>query len=105
MYDSEKTRVLNDAFRKTLSGGRVLVTAGISAREDVATILEQVREYNDFSEDDDPYGEHDFGAIRHGDQQIFWKIDYYNCNMQEGSPDPGDSTVTTRVITIMFASE
>ena len=52
---------LNDTFRKTLSGGRVMLTAGINAmsQDDVAKILSRVRSFNDFTEDNDPYGEHE----------------------------------------------
>jgi hypothetical protein len=32
-------------------------------------------------EDNDPHGEHDFGAFEHEGQRIFWKIDYYAPDM------------------------
>ena len=36
---------------------------------------------------------------------IIWKIDCYDRDMNYGSPDPADETVTERVLTVMFAEE
>jgi uncharacterized protein DUF3768 len=36
---------------------------------------------------------------------IFFKIDYYDKPLAGHSPDPADSSVTERVITIMLAEE
>jgi len=105
MSECEKVRVLNDEFRTTFSGGRVVVTAGIAARADVNEIIERVRRFSEFTEDNDPHGEHDFGAfvVQAGDT-VFWKVDYYGLN-QMGSEDPSNPDVTTRVLTIMLAHE
>jgi hypothetical protein len=64
-----------------------------------------VQEFSDFNEGNDPHRERDFGAFMHHDQQIFWKIDAYDLDLQFGSPDPSDPAVTTRVLTILLASE
>ena len=53
----------------------------------------------------DPYFEHDFGSIQFGESTIFWKIDYYDIDLQMHSPDPSDPAVTTRILTIMLAEE
>jgi hypothetical protein len=105
MSRTEIIRGLNDRFRQTLQGGRVVVTRGIAAREDATIIVSLVRTFNDFSEDNDPYGEHDFGAFDRGGENIFWKIDYYDADLTAGSPDPAEAAVTTRVLTIMLAEE
>ena len=53
----------------------------------------------------DPYGEHDFGALTVAGVRLLWKIDYYDAGMTGGSPDPADPSVTTRVLTLMLAHE
>ena len=68
-------------------------------------ILAKVRNFSQFTPDNDPYGEHDFGAFDHGGERIFWKIDYYDIELEHGSPDPADPEVTTRVLTILLADE
>jgi hypothetical protein len=105
MTDATTTRDLNDRFRQTLVGGRVMLTRGIVGRDDTQTILDRVRTFDDFSEGNDPYGEHDFGAFDQAGEKIFWKIDYYDADMTAGSPDPADAAVTTRVLTVMLAEE
>jgi hypothetical protein len=102
-------RRLNDAFRRSLSGGggQRFITAGIVAlpAQDKAAILAKVMLHSEFTEDDDPHGEHDFGAFDHNGERIFWKIDCYDPTMQFGSEDPADEAKTVRVLTIMLASE
>ncbi|MEN0115466.1 MAG: DUF3768 domain-containing protein [Agrobacterium cavarae] len=36
---------------------------------------------------------------------FFWKIDYYDQDLRNGSPDPADDAVTCRVLTVMRAEE
>ena len=55
--------------------------------------------------ENDPLGEHDFGLFEYNHQNFIWKIDYYNHDLSAGSEDPADSKQTTRVLTIMLASE
>ena len=61
--------------------------------------------FEDFTPDNDPHGEHDFGAFEHAGKRIFWKIDYYDAACENGSEDPADASKTTRVLTIMLADE
>ena len=60
---------LNDAFRRSLGGGVVAVTAGVEAlpRERRAALIATVRAFEAFTEDNDPHGEHDFGVVEDGD--------------------------------------
>lgn len=105
MPNTEAIRELNDQFRTRLVGGRLMLTAGTAGRPDTADILKRVVTFDTFSTDNDPHGEHDFGSFEHGDDTIIWKIDYYDKDLQRGSPDPSDIAVTTRVLTIMLAEE
>jgi hypothetical protein len=66
---------------------------------------EKVETFDLFTQDNDPYGERDFGAFEHNGARIFWKIDYYDLTMTNGSEDPSDPKQTVRVLTIMLASE
>jgi Protein of unknown function (DUF3768) len=104
---AQRVRQLNDAFRRTLVGGVVVVTAGVEALPSQlrSSLLAKVREFDAFTEDNDPHGEHDFGVVDDGDVRCFWKIDYYDREMELMSPDPSDPEVTTRVLTIMLADE
>lgn len=108
MGDISKIRELNDLCRTAMGvAGKCFVTHGIDALspEDQSAIREKVEKFNDFNPDNDPHREHDFGAFEHNGQKIFWKIDYYDKAMEFGSEDPADPSKTTRVLTIMLASE
>lgn len=107
MSNTDQIRDLNDAFRRTMLGGRFILTVGIRtlAPTHVAQIVQAVRDFDEFSPDNDPYHEHDFGSLEHCGQKIFWKIDYYDKQLQYGSEDPANVAITTRVLTIMLAAE
>jgi len=99
---------LNDLLRTTFLTGKVVWTEGIAALtgEARSEVLSLVREFSAFTPDNDPYGEHDFGAVTHDAAgRVFWKIDYYDADYRFHSPDPADPKVTRRVLTIMLAEE
>ena len=98
---------LNDRFRQTYWGGKVMTTCGVNElSEDIkARLFRAVAEHDKFNWRNDPHGEHDFGKVVIDGQKFFWKIDYYNNTMDAGSEDPANPDVTTRVLTIMLASE
>ncbi|QNP78599.1 DUF3768 domain-containing protein [Agrobacterium tumefaciens] len=100
-------REKNDAFRKSLSSGRVVLTPGVTNlnADHQRAVISGMKDFDDFSTDNDPYGEHDFGAVTVEDAVFFWKIDYYDLDLQFGSSDPADDDVTCRVLTIMRADE
>jgi hypothetical protein len=102
-----RIRDLNDAFRRTFVGGAVVVTAGVATMpaEERRSLLRLVREFEAFDEDNDPHGEHDLGVAEVAGVRYFWKIDYYDREMETLSPDPADLSVTTRVLTVMRADE
>jgi UDP-N-acetylenolpyruvoylglucosamine reductase len=99
---------LNDEFRTSgFRNGSTIVTPSVMTlpSEERKQLVEKVRTFKDFTEDNDPYGEHDFGSVTQNGVLYFWKIDYYNKTMSEGSRNPADEKVTTRVLTIMQAKE
>ena len=104
---AECIRLLNDRFRSTFKGGRIAVTHGVISHVGPAIprLLTKVRQFDNFTDDNDPYGEHDFGGLEWDGETIFWKVDCYDSDLLMGSPDPTDPAVTTRVLTIMLASE
>jgi hypothetical protein len=59
LSEAGRIRELNDAFRKSFIGGRVLVTPGVRelSPEANAALLEAVRSFGDFTKDNDPYWE------------------------------------------------
>ena len=107
IVDVTTIRHLNDQLRQSLAGGVLVMTAGVIALGPARqlTILHAVAKFDSFHKDDDPYGEHDFGALEVEGECLFWKIDYYDRNLSAHSPDPADPSVTTRVLTIMLADE
>lgn len=100
-------RRLNDRFRRTLVGGKLNATASVHALpfQEMRKLFTEIRTYSDFTEDNDPYGEHDFGAVEQNGVKYFWKIDYYDLAMKNLSREPANPMVTNRVLTIMRADE
>ena len=49
--------------------------------------------------------ERDFGCFDFMGERLFFKIDAYDRNLEYGSPDPADASVTIRVMTVMLANE
>lgn len=56
---------LNDTLRTTLATGTVMLTPGLQGLPpaQLRAVIEGVRRFTAFTPDNDPYGEHDFGAI------------------------------------------
>lgn len=84
-----------------------MLTQGVITLADEVkkAVLNAVQAFEDFSPTNDPHGEHEFGAVTLNSAAFFWKIDYYDRDLQYGSPDPADDAVTCRVLTIMHAEE
>lgn len=102
-----KIATLNDAFRTTYQGGILVLTAGIQAlpEEIQVGVVHAVRTFNAFTPDNDPHQEHDFGALIYKGHRVFWKIDYYDLNMEYHSENPADSMITNRILTVMLVGE
>lgn len=107
---------VNDAFRGRKPSpnglrppGKLAITRGVASLDgDIQkAILATVATFDEF-EEDDPYGEHDFGAFRINgvSEKIFWKIDVYaSAQCQWGAEFPEDPGESFRILTIMLASE
>jgi Protein of unknown function (DUF3768) len=97
--DVTAIRYLNDHLRQSLAGGVLVMTPGVIALGPARqlTILQAIAAFDTFDQSNDPYGEHDFGAVEVEGERLFWKIDYYDRNLSAHSPDPADPSVTTRV--------
>ena len=92
---------LNDTFRR--SGFGVMMTQGIKNLPDLDGLMGTIRDFNRFNEDNDPYGERDFGSLDWYGEKVFWKIDYYDQALRVWE-DPTSPTCQ-RVLTIMCADE
>ena len=103
-----RIRELNDRMRTKGEGvGSVVVTAGVVALGPafVKRAVEAIERFDGFDDDNDPWGEHDFGSVEVDGQRIFWKFDYYTPDLSAGSDNPANEGETHRVLTIMRANE
>ncbi len=109
-----RIRELNDALRTCtdpvgalMLNGQLVITRGIASRGSafIAKAAAAVRAFNDFAPDNDPFGEHDFAFVDVDGERIFFKVDYYDRNLEWHSPDASDPAVTRRVLTIALAEE
>ncbi|HCH34380.1 TPA: hypothetical protein DEW05_02520 [Candidatus Saccharibacteria bacterium] len=82
-----------------------MATRGIMSLDEVtiSEIFVAVQDFSKFTEDNDPYGEHDFGSFTVAGNKVSWKIDYYTQDLSSGC-DPLDLGCR-RVLTIMLAEE
>lgn len=104
---SREIAALNDLARQTFMFCRVVLSQGLMSLEehDLQEVISLVRSFTDFTKDNDPYGEHDFGMVEHRGSKYFWKFDYYDTNMVFGSSDPCDTSQTIRVLTVFLSDE
>lgn len=101
MDNAKEIAKLNDMFRMGFKN--TVMTPGVMYLDDVLGLAGEVQNFSDFTEDNDPYGEHDFGSFDWKGNRIFWKIDYFDQSLKYGE-DPL-SEKCRRVMTIMLASE
>ena len=64
-----------------------------------------VAAFDSFDADNDPHGEHDFGAVEVAGLQVFWKVSYYDASLTAHAEDPADPDTCERVLTVMLAEE
>ena len=101
-----KIAFLNDGLRRTFARGRIVMTAAVAAlpEEMLAKVLDRVRRFDEFTSDNDPYGEHDFGsfAFQGLPEKVWFKVDLYE---ELGVKGTDGEPVVSRVLTIMLAEE
>ena len=76
-----------------------MMTRGVASlpEGELAAVLNAVRTFDAFTQDNDPHGEHDFGKVEVGGSSYFWKIDAYDLQCEFGSEDPRHSLVLNPV--------
>lgn len=99
-----RIRELNDQLRRHGVGGRVVITRGVHAlgTEEMCRIVAAVAEFENFTEDNDPWGEHDCAVLTVAGRRIIFKVDLYEDPEVKGADG---QPATTRVLTIMLAEE
>lgn len=105
--DIRKICRLNDNFRKRSSDENIYTSLGVAklGSRAIEEIINQIRSTNDFEVDNSRLGQHNFGSVSTGNNIVYWRIDYYDKDEEDVSPDPSDASVTTRVMTISFSTE
>ena len=115
---------LNDLARKAMGVACTAVaTVGFRSlpEADQSCVRELIETFDAFDEDNDPHSERDFGTIYQlgdGDwtterprlrederERVFWKLDYYDCDLRFGSEDAANPAITRWVLTIMLSDE
>lgn len=105
-YTKEQVRAENDKVRKLLrssSSCRIMMTPSVSESPDKYLILEAIRNFDNFSGNNDPYEEHDCAIVKVNGESYMFKIDYYDLKLEYGV-DPQEEDCI-RVLTIMHASD
>ena len=115
---------LNDLARSAMGVACTAVaTVGFRSlpEADQSCVRELIETFDAFDEDNDPHGERDFGTIYQLEdgswttdrprvrdderERVFWKLDYYDRQMEFASDDAADPAITRRVLTIMLSDE
>ncbi len=105
----------NDKFRRNIAlegetdvpDGRVVITSGVEEQGPafVVAALRKVAAFDGFTDDCDPGGRHEMGAVEVGPLTVWFKIDSYDRDYRYGSDAPADPDQTRRVLTVLFPDE
>ena len=102
---SSELAALNDRLRHSIPNltfpHLLVITDEVAALSEIklALLLEKVRTFNSFTDDNNPYGENDFGAVSIEDEKFFFKFDYYYEQLKYYKPG------ARHVLTILHSSE
>ena len=80
--------------RANTRAGSLASNSFLASLEPNAALIAQVRTFENFTQDNDPHHEHDFGSIEIAGTTFLWKIDCYDLSLQYGSSDPSDPAQT-----------
>ena len=96
-----RERQANDSFRRSLTGGRLILTQKVAALDpDVqAALLRQVVKFESFDHD---VPEHDLGVVEAMGYRVWFKIDSFTRSSDISSRLPIDSEKT---LTILYPDE
>lgn len=101
-----RIRQLNDSFRRRFFFSEAILTQSLVAlgTDVTRTALMEIRRApagsGDASDD-----EHNIGVLEVRGRKLVWKIHYYDAAMELASEDPADPLKTSRVLSVMLASE
>lgn len=101
---------LNDEFRADCFHNEykmAVLTAGVNALPTLTQLkaIDRTMSYNDFTPENDPWDEHDFGIVYADGYKFFWKIDYYDNKLEYMSVNPANTKRTVRCLTLMLQEE
>ena len=110
---AEQIAKLNDRARSGFDpSARIMFTRGCldafcsgDTQSGLVAQAELIKSMRRHSFEEDAYGERDFGAFTFRGEKIFFKVDYFDLNLEYGSEDPADASITARVVTIMLAED
>lgn len=102
-----RVRQLNDDLRTNGRGGMFVISEGLAAHwvETVNIALATIGSFDEFTSNNDPWGERDGATLNVRGIDVRWTITSYDKSRTMHSPNPADPHVTTRVMTIMLAGE
>ena len=99
-------RMKNDELRQTLvpsSDASVILSREVSQHPALQHILEAVRTFDDFNDGNDPYKEHDFGAVKVTGELFYFQMSHYDKDPRRNSD--AMHGYNHFVITVMHSSE
>ena len=101
MSDVKKQEIArkNDQLRKTILGGKVMLTCGVQNHPKRDEIIRAVQGFSDFNEDNDPWNEHDCAVFKVEGEDFMFKIDYYDADYKYFQEDGH------RVLTVMRSED
>jgi hypothetical protein len=96
----KEIRRLNDNFRTSFRGGRILFTGSVAELPDMvkAAVLGQIASFISF--ESNAHEEHDYGSFEYCNRMVCWKIEYWDLNLVNLSDDPSNPAKTKRLMIV-----